>query len=60
MYYFGRSMTFIGASGIIMSIALMAYGREELVHGEPENSIYSMETENLVKPDFLEALLDVR
>ncbi len=52
-------MTFIGGSGIIMSIALMAYGREELIHGKPENSVYSMEAEKLVKPDLVEALLDV-
>ena len=48
-----------GVSGLIMSVAILAYGREELEHGKPEAEVYEMRSETLVEPDMQEAFLDV-
>ena len=48
-----------GISGLIMCVALLAYGREELQHGKPESDVYEMKTEMLIEPDFKKAFLDV-
>ena len=48
-----------GISGLIMCVALLAYGREELHHGKPETDVYEMKVETLVELDFKEAFLDV-
>ena len=55
-----KILSILGGSAIIMSIALMAYGREELHHENPETDVYKMEVDRLMEPDFKEAFLDVR
>lgn len=58
-FHMANLLRFTGASALIMLVALMAYGREELDHSHPEKDVYSMLSEKLVEPDFKEALLGV-
>ena len=48
-----------GGSALVMLVALMAYGREELRHGRPEGVAYRLDPAQFTEPDLKHAFLDV-